>query len=157
MLNALSAFIGYNERVVTIEDTRELLAEAAHCDPRVACPPNSEGKGEFTMHELLVGALRERPDRIVVGECRDDETLRDASGHADGSRRIAHDDPCERLRRCIHTYREHDPEEPGGNMTMEAIRQIGLAIDVVVQGEALEAAYRRIESITAVEAFPTVT
>lgn len=58
MLNALSAFIGYNERVVTIEDTRELQLKQRIVIPRVACPPNSEGKGEFTMHELLVGALR---------------------------------------------------------------------------------------------------
>lgn len=113
MLNALSAFIGYNERVVTIEDTRELQLKQRIVIPRVACPPNSEGKGEFTMHELLVGALRERPDRIVVGECRDDETYEMLQAIADGSRRIAHDDPCERLRRCIHAYREHDPEEPG--------------------------------------------
>ncbi len=106
MLNALSAFIGYNERVVTIEDTRELQLKQRVVTiedtrelqlkqriviPRVACPPNSEGKGEFTMHELLVGALRERPDRIVVGECRDDETYEMLqamqTGHDDRSRR----------------------------------------------------------------------
>ncbi len=152
MLNALSAFIGYNERVVTIEDTRE-LPEAAHCDPRVACPPNSEGKGEFTMHELLVGALRERPDRIVVGECRDDETYEMLqamqTGH-DGSLTTIHANDCAGA----FTRIENMILKSQGNMTMEAIRrQIGVAIDVVVQVKRWRGGYRRIESITAVEGF----
>ena len=133
MLNALSAFIGYNERVVTIEDTRELQLKQRIVIPRVACPPNSEGKGEFTMHELLVGALRERPDRIVVGECRDDETYEMLqamqTGH-DGSLTTIHANDCAGA----FTRIENMILKSQGNMTMEAIRrQIGAAIDVVVQ------------------------
>ena len=153
MLNALSAFIGYNERVVTIEDTRELQLKQRIVIPRVACPPNSEGKGEFTMHELLVGALRERPDRIVVGECRDDETYEMLqamqTGH-DGSLTTIHANDCAGA----FTRIENMILKSQGNMTMEAIRrQIGAAIDVVVQVKRWRGGYRRIESITAVEGF----
>lgn len=153
MLNALSAFIGYNERIVTIEDTRELQLKQRIVIPRVACPPNSEGKGEFTMHELLVGALRERPDRIVVGECRDDETYEMLqamqTGH-DGSLTTIHANDCAGA----FTRIENMILKSQGNMTMEAIRrQIGAAIDVVVQVKRWRDGYRRIESITAVEGF----
>lgn len=119
----------------------------------VACPPNSEGKGEFTMHELLVGALRERPDRIVVGECRDDETYEMLqamqTGH-DGSLTTIHANDCAGA----FTRIENMILKSQGNMTMEAIRrQIGAAIDVVVQVKRWRGGYRRIESITAVEGF----
>ena len=113
----------------------------------------AEGKGEFTMHELLVGALRERPDRIVVGECRDDETYEMLqamqTGH-DGSLTTIHANDCAGA----FTRIENMILKSQGNMTMEAIRrQIGAAIDVVVQVKRWRGGYRRIESITAVEGF----
>lgn len=150
---SLAAAIGDGMEAVTIEDTRELQLKQRIVIPRVACPPNSEGKGEFTMHELLVGALRERPDRIVVGECRDDETYEMLqamqTGH-DGSLTTIHANDCAGA----FTRIENMILKSQGNMTMEAIRrQIGAAIDVVVQVKRWRGGYRRIESITAVEGF----
>ncbi|MFA5382326.1 MAG: type II/IV secretion system ATPase subunit [Candidatus Micrarchaeia archaeon] len=70
-LNALAAFIPPNQRIVSIEDTRELtLPSFLHWIPMSTREPNPEGKGEITMLDLMVNALRQRPDRIIVGEVR---------------------------------------------------------------------------------------
>src|SRR5690606_32233852 len=70
LLNVLSGSIGHSERVVTIEDAAELQLSQAHVVGLESRPPNLEGRGEFTIRDLLKNALRMRPDRIVVGECR---------------------------------------------------------------------------------------
>ena len=75
MLNALSAFISEKERLVTIEDAAELQLQQPHVGRMETRPPNIEGKGEIRQRELVKNALRMRPDRIVVGECRGPETL----------------------------------------------------------------------------------
>ncbi|MBD3210312.1 CpaF family protein [Candidatus Micrarchaeota archaeon] len=70
-LNAMAALIPANQRIVTIEDTRELtLPSFLHWVPTVVREPNPEGKGEVTMLDLMINALRQRPDRIIVGEIR---------------------------------------------------------------------------------------
>jgi flagellar protein FlaI len=70
-LNAMSGLIPANQRIVSIEDTRELtLPSFLHWVPMVVREPNPEGKGEVTMLDLMVNALRQRPDRIIVGEIR---------------------------------------------------------------------------------------
>jgi len=75
MLNALSAFIPSRERIVTIEDAAELSLEQEHVVQLETRPPNVEGRGEVTIRDLVRNALRMRPDRIVVGECRGGEAL----------------------------------------------------------------------------------
>jgi pilus assembly protein CpaF len=76
LLNALSKEIPIEERIVTIEDSLELKFDKAHHIARLeARPKNSEGTGEITIRQLVVNALRMRPDRIVVGECRSGEAL----------------------------------------------------------------------------------
>jgi pilus assembly protein CpaF len=75
MLNALSAFIPVRERIVTIEDAAELSLEQEHVVQLETRPPNIEGRGEVTIRDLVRNALRMRPDRIVVGECRGGEAL----------------------------------------------------------------------------------
>ncbi|MBW1688418.1 MAG: Flp pilus assembly complex ATPase component TadA, partial [Deltaproteobacteria bacterium] len=75
LLNGLSSFIGPKERIVTIEDTAELQLKQAHVVTLESRPPNMEGKGEVTIRDLVKNALRMRPDRIVVGECRGGEAL----------------------------------------------------------------------------------
>jgi Flp pilus assembly CpaF family ATPase len=75
MLNVLSAFIPYKERVVTIEDTTELRLHQEHVVTLETKPPNIEGAGEYTVRDLVKNALRMRPDRIIVGECRGGEAL----------------------------------------------------------------------------------
>ena len=76
LLNALSGFISPGERVITVEDSAELrLSSEAHVVRLEARPVNAEGFGEITIRELVINALRMRPDRIVVGECRGGEAL----------------------------------------------------------------------------------
>ena len=74
-LNALSAFVPDDERIVTIEDAAELQLQQAHVITLEARPPNIEGEGEIRIRELVRNALRMRPDRIIVGEVRGAETL----------------------------------------------------------------------------------
>lgn len=75
LLNALSACIGEDERVVTLEDAAELRLQQPHVIPLETRPPNLEGKGEVTLRDLLRNALRMRPDRIIIGEVRGPEAL----------------------------------------------------------------------------------
>lgn len=75
LLNMLSAYIPPNERVVTIEDAAELRLQQPHVARLESRPPNLEGTGEITTRDLLRNALRMRPDRIIVGECRGGEAL----------------------------------------------------------------------------------
>jgi pilus assembly protein CpaF len=75
MLNALSSFIPETERVVTIEDAAELQLQQRHVVRLETRPPNIEGKGEVLARDLVKNALRMRPDRIVIGECRGGEVL----------------------------------------------------------------------------------
>lgn len=76
LLNALSCKISHQERVITIEDSAELrFLEHPHVIRLEARPQNAEGSGEITIRDLVINALRMRPDRIVVGECRGAEAL----------------------------------------------------------------------------------
>jgi pilus assembly protein CpaF len=75
MMNCLSSFIPHSERLVTIEDSAELLLQQPHVVRLETRPPNIEGKGEITQRSLLRNALRMRPDRIIVGEVRGDEAV----------------------------------------------------------------------------------
>ena len=75
MLNALSHFIPHDERLVTIEDTAELKLQQPHVVRLETRPANLEGMGEILQRELVRNALRMRPDRIIIGECRGPEAL----------------------------------------------------------------------------------
>ena len=75
LLNVLSSFIPDEERIVTIEDAAELRLSQTHVIPLEAKPPNIEGKGSIPVRKLLMNALRMRPDRIIIGECRGGEAL----------------------------------------------------------------------------------
>jgi pilus assembly protein CpaF len=75
MLNALSAFISEKERLITIEDAAELQLQQPHVARMETRPPNIEGKGEIRQRELVKNALRMRPERIILGECRGEEAF----------------------------------------------------------------------------------
>ena len=75
MLNALSAFISDKERLITIEDAAELQLQQPHVGRMETRPPNIEGKGEIRQRDLVKNALRMRPDRIILGECRGEEAF----------------------------------------------------------------------------------
>ena len=133
LLNALSGLVDPSNRVVTIEDTAELKIPKPHVITLQARPPNSEETGEISIQELVKNALRMRPDRIIVGECRGAETLDMLqamnTGH-EGSMTTAHaNSPQEMMLRLETMVQMGDTEIPSA-----AIRhQINAAVDIVVQ------------------------
>jgi pilus assembly protein CpaF len=149
-LNAVSAFIPGDERIVTIEDAAELQLQQEHVITLEARPPNIEGQGEVRIRELVRNALRMRPDRIIVGEVRGAETLDMLqamnTGH-EGSLTTIHAnstrDALSRLETLVMTA--------GVELPHRAIReQISSAFDLLVQITRLVDGSRRITNVTEV-------
>ena len=151
MLNILSSFIPDDERIVTIEDAAELQLRQEHVVRLESRPPNIEGKGAITIRELVRNALRMRPDRIIVGECRGGEALDMLqamnTGH-DGSMTTVHaNSPRDMLSRL-----ETMVLMAGVDLPLRAIReQIASAIDLIVHQSRLKDGTRRITNITEVQ------
>jgi pilus assembly protein CpaF len=149
-LNVLSSFIPSNERIVTVEDAKELQLNQVHVLPLEGRPPNIEGRGEVTIRDLVRNALRMRPDRIVVGECRSGEALDMLqamnTGH-DGSLTTIHaNSPRDVLAR-IETMTLMS----GFDLPVRAIReQMASALDVIVHLSRLRDGTRRVTHITEV-------
>jgi pilus assembly protein CpaF len=150
LLGALSSFISRSERIVTIEDAAELLLDQPHVVRLESRPANLEGRGEVRIRELVRNALRMRPDRIVVGECRGAEALDMLqamnTGH-DGSLTTLHAntprDALFRIETMVLTA--------GFNLPVRAIReQISSAIDIIVQVSRMRDGSRKIVSISEV-------
>lgn len=148
LLNALSAYIPNDERVLTIEDAAELRLQQPHVGRLETRPKNIEGNGEVTSRELLKNALRMRPDRIVVGECRGAEAVDMLqamnTGH-DGSMTTLHaNDTREALGRL-----EVMIGLAGVDMPLWVIRrQIASAVQIVVQVSRLVGGARKITKIS---------
>ncbi|MEM9050002.1 MAG: CpaF family protein [Pseudomonadota bacterium] len=146
-LNALSSFIDNVERIVTIEDTAELQLQQIHVGRMESRPANVEGKGEVGQRELLRNALRMRPDRIIVGECRGAEVIDMLqamnTGH-DGSMTTIHaNSPRDTVSRI-----ENMMAMTGLEMPLRAMRtQITSAVNVIVQVSRLQDGSRRMVSI----------
>jgi pilus assembly protein CpaF len=150
MLNALSAFISPKERIVTIEDAAELQLKQPHVARLETRPPNLEGEGAIRQRQLLINALRMRPDRIIIGECRGEEALDMLqamnTGH-DGSMTTVHANSP----RDVISRLEVMVTQGGGNMPLSSIRQqIAAAVDLVVQCTRLSDGSRRVSSVTEV-------
>ncbi|HYN63269.1 MAG TPA: CpaF family protein, partial [Candidatus Limnocylindrales bacterium] len=151
MLNILSGFIPDDERIVTIEDAAELQLRQEHVITLEARPSNIEGKGAIPIRELVRNALRMRPDRIVVGECRSGEALDMLqamnTGH-DGSMSTGHaNTPRDMLSRL-----ETMVMMSGMELPLKAIReQIASAVDLIVHQNRLKDGTRKIVNITEVQ------
>lgn len=149
-LNVLSSFIPHNERIITIEDTAELQLHQEHVVRLEKRPANIEGKGEITIRQLVINALRMRPDRIVMGECRAGEALDMLqamnTGH-DGSMTTIHaNTPRDALRR-IETM----VLMAGMELPLKAIReQVASSIELIVQLERLNDGTRKVMQISEV-------
>jgi pilus assembly protein CpaF len=148
MLNVLSSFIGERERVVTIEDAAELRLRQRHVVRLETRPPNIEGKGAVRQRELVINALRMRPDRIVVGEVRGEEALDMLqamnTGH-DGSLTTIHaNTPRDAL------YRLDTMVAMASlNLPDKAIRQqVASAVDLIVQVARQADGSRRVTAIS---------
>jgi len=150
LLNVMSSFIPPEERIVTIEDAAELRLDQEHVVSLETRPPNIEGKGEFKMRDLVRNALRMRPDRIIVGECRGGEALDMLqamnTGH-DGSLTTAHaNTPVDLLARL-----ETMVLMAGMELPLKAIRQqISSALNIVVQQDRFSDGSRKITRISEV-------
>lgn len=150
-LNALSESIAATERIVTIEDAAELRLAQPHVLSLEARPPNVEGRGEVTIRELVRNALRMRPDRIIVGECRGGEALDMLqamnTGH-DGSLTTGHaNSPRDLLSRL-----EVMVLMAGMDLPLRAAReQIASAVDIIVQQTRFSDGRRRVTAIVEVD------
>jgi pilus assembly protein CpaF len=132
MLNVLSSFIPFKERIVTIEDTTELQLHQDHVVTLEAKQANVEGAGAYTIRDLVKNALRMRPDRIIVGECRGPEAIDMLqamnTGH-DGSMTTVHANSSEEVIKRLEVLVLMAVDLP----VVSIHRQIASAIDVVVQ------------------------
>ncbi|MBI5396684.1 MAG: CpaF family protein [Verrucomicrobia bacterium] len=151
LLNVLSSFIPPGERIVTIEDAAELRLQQPHCVRLEARPANIEGKGLIGIRDLVRNALRMRPDRIVVGECRGGEALDMLqamnTGH-DGSLTTLH---ANTPRDCTSRL-ETMVMMAGMELPSRAIReQIASAIQLIVQVARLSDGSRKVISVTEVQ------
>lgn len=150
LLNVMSGFIPANERIITVEDAAELQLKQEHVVRLETRPANMEGSGEISIRDLVRNSLRMRPDRIVVGECRDGAALDMLAamntGH-DGSMTTVHsNNPREAIARletlCLMA---------GMDLPVRAIReQIAGAVDLIVQISRLSDGTRKVVSITEV-------
>ncbi len=148
MLNALSAFIDPRHRMVTIEDAAELQLQQEHVVRLETRPANAEGTGRITQRDLLINALRMRPDRIMVGEVRGNEAfdmLQAMNTGHDGSMTTIHAntarDAISRLEQMVTMV--------GGDFPMQAVRsQIAAGLQLVLQLNRLSDGRRKVTSIS---------
>ena len=150
LLNCLTSFIPHHERVVTIEDSAELQLQQPHVVPLETRPPDLDGRGAVTQRDLVRNALRMRPDRIIVGECRGAEALDMLqamnTGH-DGSLTTVH---ANSPRECLQRL-EVMVLMAGYDLPVKAIRQqVASAINVLVQVARLTDGTRKIVRVTEV-------
>ncbi|MEA3345240.1 MAG: CpaF family protein [Chloroflexota bacterium] len=150
LMNVLSDFIPPDERIITIENAAELQLRQEHVVTLESRPPNIEGEGEITIRQLVINALRMRPDRIMVGEVRGGEALDMLqamnTGH-DGSITTAHSNsPRDTLRRL-----ETMVMMAGMDLPLRAIReQIASAIDLIIHLRRMKDGGRRVVKATEV-------
>ena len=150
LLNVLSSFIPDGERIITIEDAAELQLRQEHLVRMESRPSNIEGKGRITIRDLVANALRMRPDRIIVGECRREEALDMLqamnTGHEGSMTTIHSNSPRDTLRRLETLVTMGETQLP-----LRAIReQISSAIHLIVHQERMADGSRKITSVTEV-------
>ncbi len=147
LLNALSDYIPEEERLITIEDAAELQLQQLHVGRMETRPPNAEGKGEIRQRDLLKNALRMRPDRIIIGECRGEEAFDMLqamnTGHEGSMTTIHANSPRDALRRL-----EQMVAMAGMGLPVPSIRsQIASAITLVMQLHRFPDGRRKLISI----------
>ena len=148
LLNTLSSFISNSDRIITIEDAAELQLQQEHVVRLETRPPNIEGKGEIRATDLVRNALRMRPERILIGECRGPETLDMLqamnTGHQGSLTTVHANSPRDAVSR-IETMIMMN----GFDLPVKAMRQqIASAVDLIVQVSRLQGGSRRITHIT---------
>lgn len=157
LLNALSCVISSEERIITIEDSAELrFLEHPHVVRLEARPRNAEGCGEVSIRDLVTNALRMRPDRIVVGECRGPEALdmlqAMKTDHPGSMTTVHANDPGNAISR-LHTMVGYADGELNREVIMQQIAE-SLKGGLIVHVERLQDGRRKVTSIVAVDPLP---
>lgn len=150
LLNTLSSFISASDRIITIEDAAEIQLQQDHVVRLETRPPNIEGKGAVTATDLVKNALRMRPERVIIGECRGPETLDMLqamnTGHEGSMTTLHANTPRDALARM-----ETMIMMSGFELPIKAMRQqIASAVDVIIQANRLQGGKRRVTHITEV-------
>ncbi len=150
LLNTLSSFIPNTDRIITIEDAAELQLQQDHVVRLETRPPNIEGKGAITATDLVRNALRMRPERIIIGECRGPETLDMLqamnTGHEGSMTTLHANSPRDAIARIETMIMMSGVELP-----LKAMRQqIASAVDIIIQANRLQGGKRRITHINEV-------
>jgi pilus assembly protein CpaF len=151
LLNVVSAYVPNRERIVTIEDAAELQLRQEHVVTLESRPPNIEGKGQITIRDLVINALRMRPDRIIVGEVRGGEALDMLqamnTGH-DGSLTTLHANTARDALRRLETM----VLMAGMDLPLRAVReQVSSALDCIVHLERLADGSRKVIQVSEVQ------
>ncbi len=151
LLNVFSSYIPNDERIITIEDAAELQLRQEHVITLESRPKNIEGKGEVTRGDLVINALRMRPDRILVGECRSGEALDMLqamnTGHEGSMTTVHANSPRDALHRL-----ETMVLMAGYDLPLKAIReQISSALDLIVQLERMRDGSRKVVNVSEVQ------
>lgn len=148
LLNTLSSFIQNDHRIITIEDAAELRLQQEHVVRLETRPPNVEGRGSVTATDLVKNALRMRPDRIIIGECRGAETLDMIqamnTGHEGSMTTVHANNPRDAMSRL-----ETMISMAGLELPIRALRsQFASAVDLIIQANRLQGGPRKVTSIT---------
>ena len=148
LLNTLSSFIPAADRIITIEDAAEIQLQQDHVVRLETRPPNIEGKGAVTATDLVKNALRMRPERVIIGECRGPETLDMLqamnTGHEGSMTTLHANTPRDAVARM-----ETMIMMSGFELPIKAMRQqIASAVDIIIQANRLQGGKRRITHIT---------
>lgn len=148
LLNTLSSFIPATDRIITIEDAAEIQLQQDHVVRLETRPPNIEGKGAVTATELVKNALRMRPERVIIGECRGAETLDMLqamnTGHEGSMTTLHANSPRDAVARM-----ETMIMMSGFELPIKAMRQqIASAVDIIIQANRLQGGKRRVTHIT---------
>lgn len=150
LLNTLSSFIPAADRIITIEDAAEIQLQQDHVVRLETRPPNIEGKGAVTATDLVKNALRMRPERVIIGECRGPETLDMLqamnTGHEGSMTTLHANTPRDAVARM-----ETMIMMSGFELPIKAMRQqIASAVDIIIQASRLQGGKRRVTHITEV-------
>ena len=152
LLNSLSMAIPNDERILTVEDTLELKLQQDHVEPYQTVPANMEGKGAFTTQQVIIEALRKRPDRIIVGECRGPEIVEMLNamntGHEGSLSTLHANTPSDMIQRAMTMIRSNESTNSLNEITIYGMLNSALAL--IVQTNRLMDGSRRVVNITEV-------
>lgn len=152
LLNSLSYVIPEKERILTCEDTLELQLQQEHVESYQTILPNMEGKGGFNMRQIIIEALRKRPDRIIVGECRGGEIVEMLNamntGHEGSLSTVHANNPRDMVQRVMTMILSN--ESTSGLPPSAIMQMLASALDLIVQTNRLSDGSRKITNITEV-------